>query len=153
MAALLPLPPKPNLDIEASVPPSDIALHARVYDVEQRRYENARWWRNLNRWMVPVGFLIIAIIVCPSVPFCNHGLHANSPNPDHPGCCGHNSGFLIGQSLLAKLAPSSLVVLTPLTIYPSPLPLLLEPSKKKTIPDSAFSPFTHHLSDTTAMSE
>lgn len=64
VAALLPLPRKPNLDLEANMPSSDIALHARVYDLEQRRYDNARWWRNLNRWMIPVGFIIIAVVVC-----------------------------------------------------------------------------------------
>lgn len=70
VAALLPLPRKPDLDLEANMPSSDIALHARVYDLEQRRYDNARWWRNLNRWMVPVGFIIIAVVV----RLCHHPL-------------------------------------------------------------------------------
>lgn len=70
VAALLPLPRKPDLDLEATMPSSDIALHARVYDLEQRRYDNARWWRNLNRWMVPVGFIIIAVVV----RLCHHPL-------------------------------------------------------------------------------
>ena len=31
--------------------------------VDERRYENARWWRSLNRLMSIVGMLIIAAIV------------------------------------------------------------------------------------------
>ena len=69
VAALLPLPPKPDLDLEASVPENEVALQARLYDLERRRYDNARWWRNLNRWMVPFGFVVIIIVVCPLSPF------------------------------------------------------------------------------------
>jgi hypothetical protein len=32
--------------------------------IDEKRFENAKWWRNLNRWMSVVGFLIIAAIVC-----------------------------------------------------------------------------------------
>lgn len=31
--------------------------------VDERRYENARWWRSLNQLMSIVGILIIAAIV------------------------------------------------------------------------------------------
>lgn len=31
--------------------------------VDEARYENARWWRNLNRLMCIIGVLIIAAIV------------------------------------------------------------------------------------------
>ncbi|BCR89030.1 putative serine-rich protein [Aspergillus chevalieri] len=62
VAAFLPLPPKPDIDLE-STPASEVTLQARLYDLERRRHDNARWWRNLNRWMVPVGIIIITIIV------------------------------------------------------------------------------------------
>ena len=39
-------------------------LRMRLFDVERRRYENARWWRNLNRWMNPLGLVILTIVVC-----------------------------------------------------------------------------------------
>ena len=64
MAAFLPLPPKPDIDLEGT-PASEVTLYARLYDLERRRHDNARWWRNLNRWMVPVGITIITIIVSP----------------------------------------------------------------------------------------
>lgn len=28
------------------------------------RYESARWWRGLNRWMSILGVLVIAAVVC-----------------------------------------------------------------------------------------
>ncbi|KAA8572629.1 hypothetical protein EYC84_003229 [Monilinia fructicola] len=31
--------------------------------LDEARYESARWWRNLNRWMSAVGLLIIAAII------------------------------------------------------------------------------------------
>ena len=34
--------------------------------IDEARYENARWWRNLNRLMCIVGALIIAAIVSQS---------------------------------------------------------------------------------------
>ena len=44
-------------DIEKALDPIDIA-----------RYENARWWRNVNRTMSVIGLLIIAAIVSPKAP-------------------------------------------------------------------------------------
>jgi hypothetical protein len=35
----------------------------RYGTIDEKRFENAKWWRNLNRWMSVVGFLIIAAIV------------------------------------------------------------------------------------------
>ena len=35
--------------------------------MEQAQYENARWWRNLNRLMMIVGVFIIAAIVSQSL--------------------------------------------------------------------------------------
>ena len=69
IAAFLPLPPKP--------PPtsptkgkhvrrgSDIAvyLEKQLSPTDLSRYENARWWRNINRLMCVVGATIIILIV------------------------------------------------------------------------------------------
>lgn len=63
VAAFLPLPPKPDLELEATMPETEVALQARLYDLERRRHDNARWWRNLNRWMTPLGLAIVTIIV------------------------------------------------------------------------------------------
>ncbi|KAI4175427.1 MAG: hypothetical protein LQ343_001626 [Gyalolechia ehrenbergii] len=65
IASVLPLPRKPTADFP------DLATEAQpTHDLEKRlgmvdeaRYENARWWRNLNRLMCIVGVLIIAAIV------------------------------------------------------------------------------------------
>jgi len=35
----------------------------RFGPMDEARYESARWWRNLNRWMSLVGLLIIAAVV------------------------------------------------------------------------------------------
>lgn len=67
IAAFFPLPPNPlfkvnqhsdsELDVE-----SDLARHYRPMD--EARYENAKWWRRLNRGMSVVGLLILGAIVC-----------------------------------------------------------------------------------------
>lgn len=69
LASVLPLPRKPTADFH------DHAAEAQpIYDLEKRlgmvdeaRYENARWWRNLNRLMCIVGVLIIAAIIALAV--------------------------------------------------------------------------------------
>lgn len=43
----------------------------RFGPIDEKRFENARWWRNLNRWMSLVGLLIIAAIVSFS-RFCQY---------------------------------------------------------------------------------
>lgn len=35
----------------------------KVSEFQERRYENARWWRNVNRCMVPLGVGIMIVIV------------------------------------------------------------------------------------------
>jgi hypothetical protein len=75
IAAFLPLPRNPvgemrerdystsNLD-ESNECANDYTRQFGPMD--EARYESARWWRNLNRWMSIVGLLIIAAIVsCP----------------------------------------------------------------------------------------
>lgn len=70
IAAFLPLPPNPmekfqvNSDSDADVH-GDLARHFRPMD--EARYENAKWWRRLNRGMSVVGlFLLGAIVSLPS---------------------------------------------------------------------------------------
>ena len=48
---------------EDTEPGREKTLQMRVLDLERKRYENARWWRNLNRWMIPLGLVIITIVV------------------------------------------------------------------------------------------
>lgn len=48
---------------DQSEPELEAALRMRLLDLERRRHENARWWRNLNRWMNPVGLVIMVVIV------------------------------------------------------------------------------------------
>ncbi|KAK6607154.1 hypothetical protein H4I95_04803 [Botrytis cinerea] len=76
IAAFLPLPTKPVHEMREREDSTGHLTQAR--DVESRgnndyakefgpldeaRYESARWWRNLNRWMSVVGLLIIAAII------------------------------------------------------------------------------------------
>ncbi|KAE8388841.1 hypothetical protein BDV23DRAFT_194952 [Aspergillus alliaceus] len=99
IAAFLPLPPKPDMMLdEDSEPGREKTLQMRVLDLERKRYENARWWRNLNRWMNPLGLLIITIIV--------GGLFTS-----HPGCRGNQGGLLTHINALDD--PSSGVIWRP----------------------------------------
>jgi hypothetical protein len=74
IAAFLPLPYNPMAEMrehEADNSSSQLDTsnqNATNYDrrfgpIDEKRFENAKWWRNLNRWMSVVGFLIIAAIV------------------------------------------------------------------------------------------
>jgi hypothetical protein len=81
IAAVLPLPANPmkemrerdnstsNLD-ESNEGPNDYTRQFGPMD--EARYESAKWWRNLNRWMTVVGVMIIAAIVS------DHLIPANS---------------------------------------------------------------------------
>lgn len=66
IAAFFPLPNRPSTDKEAFIcaPGIEPALQARFREFEERRYENARWWRRLNRCMIPVGITVIVFVVC-----------------------------------------------------------------------------------------
>ncbi|TVY67445.1 hypothetical protein LSUE1_G007846 [Lachnellula suecica] len=74
IAALLPLPPNPmtemrerdaenstsNLDSSNDIPND----YARQFGpTDERRFESAKWWRSLNRWMSLLGVLILAAVV------------------------------------------------------------------------------------------
>ena len=72
-AAFLPLPYNPNIDLPSNVNDDTItradiekAFDRDVGAIDEIRYENARWWRNVNRLMSLVGLLIIAAIVSGS---------------------------------------------------------------------------------------
>lgn len=41
----------------------EMALESQLVALQRRQHENARWWRNLNRWMISLGVVIIVIIV------------------------------------------------------------------------------------------
>lgn len=65
LASLIPLPPAPVLTPPVTPTSPNVAhdLEKAVGSIDQARYENARWWRNINRIMAVVGILIIAAIV------------------------------------------------------------------------------------------
>ncbi|KAE9374468.1 hypothetical protein N431DRAFT_455221 [Stipitochalara longipes BDJ] len=71
-AALLPLPSSPVLDmrerdhstsnLDGSNDPSNDYVR-QFGPMDEARYESAKWWRRLNRWMSLVGLLIVAAVV------------------------------------------------------------------------------------------
>lgn len=66
VASFLPLPSRFTAFKEQPSPTSanvEQAYHQHVSLVEDKRHENARWWRNLNRCLSPIGASIIVIIV------------------------------------------------------------------------------------------
>ncbi|KAM5452072.1 hypothetical protein MaudCBS49596_003422 [Microsporum audouinii] len=69
IASFLPLPIKPpSVDDETGKQPDvEKATAHRAALVGNLRFENARWWRNLNRCMTPVGLSIIIIVITLSV--------------------------------------------------------------------------------------
>ncbi|KAJ5972706.1 uncharacterized protein N7479_002624 [Penicillium vulpinum] len=70
VAAFMPLPPKPKmLQMAEYESGSDVnaALEAQCVNLQQRRRDNARWWRNLNRWMISLGVVIVIVIIVLAV--------------------------------------------------------------------------------------
>jgi len=70
IASFLPLPSKiSHLHQEAttSSPNLEHAFENRVILVDEVRYENARWWRNLNRCMMPLGVGVITTVITLSI--------------------------------------------------------------------------------------
>ncbi|PGH06623.1 hypothetical protein GX51_02250 [Blastomyces parvus] len=66
IAAFLPLPSHAsqiNEEATTSRPDLEHAFNNRVVLVDEVRHANARWWRNVNRFMSPVGLAIIAVVV------------------------------------------------------------------------------------------
>jgi hypothetical protein len=66
-AFCLPLPPKPNLDtgqVSRIPTPNVEAKMQQKMDIEDDiRFENARWWRGLNRGMCVVGLVVIVLVI------------------------------------------------------------------------------------------
>ena len=68
-AALLPLPRKPLKEMREhdgtiiDIPPGPSDYTRQFGPLDEARYESAKWWRNLNRWMSLVGVIIIVAIV------------------------------------------------------------------------------------------
>ncbi|OJD13299.1 hypothetical protein AJ78_06223 [Emergomyces pasteurianus Ep9510] len=66
IASFLPLPPQVsqiNEEATTSRPDLEHAFNSRVVLVDEVRHANARWWRNVNRVMFPIGLVIIALVV------------------------------------------------------------------------------------------
>ena len=73
VAAFLPLPPKPVIEmfqpdgsatgLGISKQEAEAAFDGRVASIDDTKFQNARWWRNLNRIMSVVGLLILGTII------------------------------------------------------------------------------------------
>lgn len=65
IASFLPLPSRPALVQEKHTGTADVeqAVDDNLGPTDESRYQNARWWRNVNRIMSIVGFLLLATIV------------------------------------------------------------------------------------------
>jgi hypothetical protein len=61
VAAFLPLPRQPGS--LPTTPGVARDLEKQLIPEELRRFENARWWRNVNRWMVPVAVAILVAVI------------------------------------------------------------------------------------------
>ncbi|KAL8952563.1 MAG: hypothetical protein Q9222_001517 [Ikaeria aurantiellina] len=68
-ASVLPLPRKPIAIPEDPATDATFAhdLEKTLGMVDEARYENARWWRNLNRLMCIVGVLVLGAIIALAV--------------------------------------------------------------------------------------
>lgn len=79
--ALLPLPkPSPLSMVQRDSSYSDLAVRTQSHELERHietvdelRYENARWWRMLNRCMSVVGLLIIGAVIGLAVAAVKQG--------------------------------------------------------------------------------
>lgn len=68
IAAFLPLPPQPQLDmIEQNHSTRHLDPRRQksqpMLTIDELRYNSARWWRNLNRGMSIVGLLMLGAII------------------------------------------------------------------------------------------
>src|SRR6187402_3905993 len=77
VAAFLPLPASPMLNMRerdnstsnldsSNDTPNDYTRQFGPMD--EARYESAKWWRRLNRWMSLVGILVIVAVVGIGLP-------------------------------------------------------------------------------------
>ncbi|KAI8954601.1 hypothetical protein F4801DRAFT_587404 [Xylaria longipes] len=73
IAAFLPLPPRPQFDMQELRKSTTQyrmredsraeLINGRVAPIDDLRYQSARWWRNLNRYMSIIGLLILGAVV------------------------------------------------------------------------------------------
>lgn len=65
IASFLPLPPQPEMTQLST--PSQMDLERQFVrelgPIEDKSYQKANWWRNLNRIMSGLGTLLIGVIV------------------------------------------------------------------------------------------
>ncbi|KAI0480798.1 hypothetical protein GGR56DRAFT_290636 [Xylariaceae sp. FL0804] len=70
IAAFLPLPRKPDLEMRQRgtsttqfyVPEEPEPLPREVAEIDDKSFQSARWWRNLNRFMSIVGLLVLGAV-------------------------------------------------------------------------------------------
>lgn len=73
VAAFLPLPPNPELELAQAENGKDKyssthpAFRKQRYAADEMRYQSARWWRSLNRVMSVIGLLIIGAVVALAI--------------------------------------------------------------------------------------
>ncbi|KAI9718944.1 MAG: hypothetical protein M1812_003829 [Candelaria pacifica] len=69
IGAFLPLPPNPYMDSKGDTSRPDIeeAMTRVLGPIDEAKYENARWWRNLNRILSVVGLTIIIAVIALAV--------------------------------------------------------------------------------------
>ncbi|KAI9861879.1 MAG: hypothetical protein M1830_006193 [Pleopsidium flavum] len=69
VASFLPLPPRPVVSGEKPTSRSDVeqAMEQSLGPIDEARYQNARWWRYVNRVMSIVGILILVTIIALAV--------------------------------------------------------------------------------------
>lgn len=73
IGAFLSLPPNPIFVMTERDPSTtDLAFHHAIAQefgpLDEKTYESARWWRNLNRGMSVLGVMIMVAVVRPSFP-------------------------------------------------------------------------------------
>ncbi|KUI65409.1 hypothetical protein VM1G_00721 [Cytospora mali] len=81
VGAALPLPkPSPLAMIERYSSISDLGIRSQEHEFERHiesidelRYQNARWWRTLNRGMSVIGLLIIGVVIALAVASVKQG--------------------------------------------------------------------------------
>ncbi|SLM35743.1 hypothetical protein LPUS_05103 [Lasallia pustulata] len=71
VASVLPLPPKPMLREEQpqtrTRSKAERDLEKAMLSLDEARYENARWWRNINRIMSVLGLFVIGAVIALAV--------------------------------------------------------------------------------------
>jgi hypothetical protein len=71
IASFLPLPPDPEFAHEPTPTPSQMDLERQLArqlgPVDDRSYQKAMWWRNLNRIMSALGTLLIGVIIALAI--------------------------------------------------------------------------------------